>query len=222
MNIFPIFQTILYTISTALLYPVIILLICLSIWMIIYAGGFFTEFVKRKKNKSFPFLIDSLEYIRQNKTIPKNIKKMLPLHIAGYSEDLGNIILNKSPLIDERVEELNQRTETSLFSEVDKIQLIVKIGPALGLMGTLIPMGTGLAGLSAGNMAQLSSSLILAFTSTVVGIALGTCAHFFAVIKERWFTEDMRIINLLTDVMVKDREDKPGFVVEKIKLPATG
>jgi biopolymer transport protein ExbB/TolQ len=90
--------------------------------------------------------------------------------------------------------------------EVDKIRLIVRIGPSLGLMGTLIPMGTGLAGLTKGNMAQLSSSLILAFTTTVVGLALGIAAHFFSVVKERWVTEDMRQINLITEAMVKEAE----------------
>ena len=40
MNIFPAFQTILYTVSTAMLYPVVILLIFLCLWIILYAGAF--------------------------------------------------------------------------------------------------------------------------------------------------------------------------------------
>jgi biopolymer transport protein ExbB/TolQ len=70
-------------------------------------------------------------------------------------------------------------------------------------MGTLIPMGTGLAGLTQGNMSQLSSSLILAFTTTVVGIFLGISAHFFTVIKEQWMLEDLRRIHLITEAMVQ-------------------
>ena len=102
-----------------------------------------------------------------------------------------------------KVEDLNQRKEHALAREVDKIRLIVRIGPSLGLMGTLIPMGTGLAGLTQGDMAQLSSSLILAFTTTVVGLALGITAHFFSVVKERWVTEDMRHVNLITEAMTQ-------------------
>ena len=102
------------------------------------------------------------------------------------------------------MEDLNQRKEYSLVREADKVRLIVRIGPSLGLMGTLIPMGTGLAGLSQGNMAQLSSSLILAFTTTVVGLALGVTAHFYSVVKERWVIEDMRHVNLITEAMTQD------------------
>jgi len=203
VNIFPVFQTILYTISTALLYPVVILLIFLSLWLVIYTGGFLAEWIKRKRFRSNGLLADFLEKIQKEKNIPPETGKNLPLHITEYAKELKAIIQENSPVMEERVEDLNQRKEYSLVREVDKIRLIVRIGPSLGLIGTLIPMGTGLAGLTQGNMAQLSSSLILAFTTTVVGLGLGITAHFFSVTKERWVIEDMRHINLITEAMTK-------------------
>ena len=203
MNIFPVFQTILYTISTALLYPVVILLIFLSLWLVIYTGGFLAEWIKRKRFRSNGLLADFLEKIQKEKNIPPETGKNLPLHITEYAKELKAIIQENSLFMEERVEDLNQRKEYSLVREVDKIRLIVRIGPSLGLIGTLIPMGTGLAGLTQGNMAQLSSSLILAFTTTVVGLGLGITAHFFSVTKERWVIEDMRHINLITEAMTK-------------------
>jgi len=203
VNIFPVFQTILYTISTALLYPVVILLIFLSLWLVIYTGGFLAEWIKRKRFRSNGLLADFLEKIQKEKNIPPETGKNLPLHITEYAKELKAIIQENSPFMEERVEDLNQRKEYSLVREVDKIRLIVRIGPSLGLIGTLIPMGTGLAGLTQGNMAQLSSSLILAFTTTVVGLGLGITAHFFSVTKERWVIEDMRHINLITEAMTK-------------------
>ena len=203
MNIFPVFQTILYTISTALLYPVVILLIFLSLWLVIYTGGFLAEWIKRKRFRSNGLLADFLEKIQKEKDVPPETKKNLPLHITEYAKELKAIVQENSLFMEERVEDLNQRKEYSLVREVDKIRLIVRIGPSLGLMGTLIPMGTGLAGLTQGNMAQLSSSLILAFTTTVVGLGLGITAHFFSVAKERWVIEDMRRINLITEAMTR-------------------
>ncbi|HBN26369.1 MAG TPA: hypothetical protein DD405_02745 [Desulfobacteraceae bacterium] len=203
MNIFPALQTVLYTISTALLYPVVILLIFLSLWLVIYTGGFLSEWIKRRKFRSSELLANFLEEIQKKKDIPDKIQKNLPLHIVNYAKELKSIVQKKSRFMEERVEDLNQRKEYSLIKDVDKIRLIVRIGPSLGLIGTLIPMGTGLAGLTQGNMAQLSSSLILAFTTTVVGLALGITAHFFSVVKERWLMEDMRHINLVTEAMIK-------------------
>lgn len=201
MNIFPAFQTILYTVSTALLYPVVLLLIIISLWLVVYTGGFLAEWIKRRQSRSNGLLADSLEIIKKNENLPSEIGENLPLHITNYAKELEDIIHGDSLFMEERVEDLNQRKEYSLLKEVDKIRLIVRIGPSLGLMGTLIPMGTGLAGLTQGNMAQLSSNLILAFTTTVVGLALGVTAHFFSVVKERWVIEDMRHVNLITEAM---------------------
>jgi len=203
VNIFPAFQTILYTISTALLYPVVILLIFLCLWLMVYAGGFMAELVKRRRFRTNSHLADFLEDIKKAEQLPPELAENLPFNVTTYANELSDIVHGGILFRDEKVEDLNQRKEHSLAREVDKIRLIVRIGPSLGLMGTLIPMGTGLAGLTQGNMAQLSSSLILAFTTTVVGLALGITAHFFSVVKERWVTEDMRHINLITEAMTE-------------------
>ena len=204
MNIFPAFQTILYTISTALLYPVVITLILLSLWLTIYTGGFLAEWVRRRQFRSNGLLADSLEIIQKERGLPPEIGNNLPFHITSYAKELEDIVHGEGPFMEEKVEDIIQRKEHSLVKGVDKIRLVVRIGPSVGLMGTLIPMGTGLAGLTQGNMAQLSSSLILAFTTTVVGLALGITAYFFSVIKERWVTEDMRHINLITEAMTQN------------------
>jgi biopolymer transport protein ExbB/TolQ len=206
VNIFPALQAVLYAISTALLYPVVLLLILLSLWMLIYAGGFLAEWIKRRQYRANGHLSDSLEIIQQEHGLPVEIGKNLPAHISQYAEDLADIIQNQSDFQAERVEDLNQRKEYSLVREVDKIRLIIRIGPSLGLMGTLIPMSTGLAGLNQGNMVQLSASLILAFATTVVGLALGIAALLFSVAKQRWVTEDLRLIGLITEAMTRKME----------------
>ena len=201
MNIFSFFQTILYTISTALLVPVVVLLIILCLWLFVYTGGFLGEWIKRRQKRSNSPLAEFLDEISQAGTLPEPVRGMLPNHIVVYAGALERILKQPGILKAEKVEDLNQKKQNALLKGVDRIRLVVRIGPSLGLMGTLIPMGTGLAGLTQGNMAQLSSSLILAFTTTVVGIALGISAYFFTVVKEQWLLEDMRRINLITEAM---------------------
>nr|WP_320194242.1 MotA/TolQ/ExbB proton channel family protein [uncultured Desulfobacter sp.] len=201
MNLFAVFQTILYTISTALLVPVAALLIILCLWLFIYTGGFFGEWIKRRQKRSKKPLSAFLEEISRAGTLPKEVQSMLPAHITAYVRDLESIVKQPGILKAEKIEDLNQKKQHALLKNVDKIRVVVRIGPSLGLMGTLIPMGTGLSGLTQGDMAQLSSSLILAFTTTVVGIALGLSSYFFTVVKELWMLEDMRRINLITEAM---------------------
>jgi len=204
VNIFPAFQTILYTISTALLYPVIILLIYLSVWIVSYSGGFLAELAKRRQYRSTGKLAASLSKIQLNRRLPDELKDKLPEHINSYAKELEDIINCNDLFMQERIEDLLQRKEHALEKDLNKVLLIVRIAPGAGLMGTLIPMGTGLAGLTQGNIAQLSSNLILAFTTTVVGIALGISAYFFSVVKQRWLNEDKRRLALITEGMTKN------------------
>ena len=56
---------------------------------------------------------------------------------------------------------------------LERTRLLVRAGPALGLMGTLIPLSPALAGLAEGDVAELSSNLRLAFSITVLGLLVG-------------------------------------------------
>lgn len=53
---------------------------------------------------------------------------------------------------------------------LERTRLLVRAGPALGLMGTLIPLSPALAGLAAGDVQELSENLRVAFSVTVIGL----------------------------------------------------
>ena len=78
----------------------------------------------------------------------------------------------------------------------------MRTGPSLGLLGTLIPMGTGLASLGQGDLTKLSSDLVIAFTTTVVGMAVGTLAFCFYTIRRRWLEEDIKNMEMATELLL--------------------
>ena len=197
-------QAIIYAISSSLLYPVMVLLIVLVVWMVVFAGGFFAEWIGRKRLKKNVDITQYLNQIQREKELPESVKMHLPRRVRIYAEKLIFLLQNKDDFFQEKVETLIQVKEMKLTKEVDRTRLIVRIGPSLGLMGTLIPMGTGLAALSQGDMAQMTSSLIIAFTTTVLGLALGILAYFFTTIKSRWVQEDIRDIELITEAMTRE------------------
>ncbi len=205
-NPLALFQAIIYAISSSLLYPVMALLIVLVVWMVVFAGGFFAEWIARLRLKRNVDITQYLSQIQREKELPENVKIHLPLRVRIYVEKLISLLQNKDDFFHEKVEVLIQEKEMKLTKEVDRTRLIVRIGPSLGLMGTLIPMGTGLAALGQGDMALMTSSLIIAFTTTVVGLALGILAYFFTTIKGRWAQEDIRNIELITEVMTRGAE----------------
>jgi biopolymer transport protein ExbB/TolQ len=90
------------------------------------------------------------------------------------------------------VERLLQAEELELSRRLDRIRFVIKVGPALGLMGTLIPMGISLAALAEGNIPKMAGSMVTAFTATVAGLGSGVLAYLIALARERWVRADVR------------------------------
>ena len=83
------------------------------------------------------------------------------------------------------------RYELNVQRRLDRTRLLVRAGPAIGLMGTLIPLAPGLAALSAGDVATLAENLRDAFGATVVGLLVGTVAFALTLARTRMYTEDL-------------------------------
>lgn len=74
---------------------------------------------------------------------------------------------------------------------LERPRLLVRIGPALGLMGTLIPLSPALSGLARGDIQRLSDDLRTAFAVTVIGLLTGAIAYAVALIRDRLAAQDL-------------------------------
>ena len=74
---------------------------------------------------------------------------------------------------------------------LERTRALVRLGPALGLMGTLIPLSPALAGLADGDVAQLSSNLRVAFSVTVLGLLIGAVAFVISLVRDRLYGQDL-------------------------------
>jgi biopolymer transport protein ExbB/TolQ len=81
--------------------------------------------------------------------------------------------------------------ELSVQRRLDRTRILVRAGPAIGLMGTLIPLAPGLEALGAGDVALLADELRDAFAATVVGLLVGTVAFALTLSRTRMYTEDL-------------------------------
>ena len=195
-------KTFIYLISSSLLYPVLFLLSMLIIWLILYAGAFFAEWLERVRMKKVP-----------SEQLPDRIQRepdgtFLSHRVRNYISRLQQAGLKTSGR-EEAVENLLQETTLRIRKSLDRLRILVRVAPGLGLIGTLIPMGTGLAALGQGDMSKLTSDLVIAFTTTVVGIAIGLAAFFFLTVKSRWAEEDIKNIELATEVLAQAHPSSP-------------
>lgn len=81
--------------------------------------------------------------------------------------------------------------ELAVQRRLDRTRIIVRAGPAIGLMGTLIPLAPGLAALGRGDLPQLASDLRTAFAATVIGLLAGTVAFALTLTRTRIYSEDL-------------------------------
>lgn len=81
--------------------------------------------------------------------------------------------------------------ELAVQRRLDRTRMLVRAGPALGLMGTLIPLAPGLAALGDGDFQTLAGDLKVAFAATVIGILVGTSAFALTLFRTRVYTEDL-------------------------------
>lgn len=86
---------------------------------------------------------------------------------------------------------LHDRTEAALKKRIDRVRNWIKLGPALGLAGTLIPLGSALKAVGVNNMKLLSDELTVAFGATVLGLTAGVIAMIVVANYERWYGLDL-------------------------------
>jgi biopolymer transport protein ExbB/TolQ len=158
-------ENLLYSVSTILYLPVLLGIALLAVYMLACLGVFLGEWRERSSGR---------------RTLVEGARTALR----------GALRQTEGPL-DARLERIVQQAEGTGLKRLDAVRFVVRVGPALGLMGTLIPMGIALAGLAVGNLPKMAESMTTAFTATVVGLACSVLAYLLALVREHWLRADM-------------------------------
>ena len=181
-------------ISQSLQIPVIIFLVIFAIFAVLAIGGLISEYTSRKKVT--PELIEGLIYSISNAASLDEIKNIIKNANIYESQKVVLIKILRS-------NELTIEFEENKFAKtIEKTDVVTRIGPTLGLMGTLIPMGPGLAALGAGDVNTLANAIIVAFDTTVVGIGAGAVAYFVSKVRRRWYEEFLSNLDALADALL--------------------
>jgi len=80
---------------------------------------------------------------------------------------------------------------------LERTRMLVRAGPALGLMGTLIPLSPALSGLANGNIGQLTDNLRVAFSVTVLGLLVGVVAFGISLVRDRIYARDVSDVEFI-------------------------
>lgn len=215
LNIEPLSETFMHSISQVLLTPVIILLIIFFIYSILSVGILIAEYYKRRKmgigsqdNKVLILEIKKTFINSTSDNILKNIRHVLinSKIISSSKKALISIYENNNLDFETQksiAKEIVEDEEFKLFKKLEKTDIISKIAPALGLMGTLIPLGPGLLALGSGDTQTLADSLIIAFDTTVLGMAVASLTYVISKIRRKWYLKDIDTLDNLAEYILE-------------------
>jgi biopolymer transport protein ExbB/TolQ len=196
----------LHLISQALLIPVIIGLLIFFAYALVSLGTLFYEYYHRIRIniRQMESMIISVGNTENPQKIVETIKNA---HI--YQNQKNALIqLAESFRISPKSREafarkLLESEELKAAKKLEKTDIVTRLGPTLGLMGTLIPMGPGLAALGGGDIQGLSQAIIVAFDTTVVGLAAGGLAYVISKIRRRWYQEDISNLEVMAESVLE-------------------
>lgn len=200
---------ILHTIAQALMIPCLIILIILMAGAVWQIGDIVVEYIaERRKHKcNVPQLLrdvhaagaDGLAELIENSGLLRRQKKAL-LELAesrGLPKDTLTALAERLLATEEA---RNART-TSITD------MIAKLGPMFGLLGTLIPLGPGVVALGQGDTVTLSQSMSIAFDTTIAGIITAAVCALISTARKRWYASDVADLEAVMEGCLQEMKE---------------
>lgn len=194
---------ILYFLSTGLLLPVLIVLVASMAIELMTLGGLIREAIDRRRaSKSWQ------DFLAQLRDDSGQAGEFYQLNLTGYAacfqRETRSIRQNRLA-----VKKCLEDIEIVVGKRLARLSVQTRVGPMLGLVGTLLPLGPALTGLASGNIQALAGNLIIAFTTTVFGILVGAFAYAVSLIRRGWYEQDLSDLDFVAESLLSvDQESE--------------
>lgn len=190
MNVLAALENGLFALGQVLRFPVMALLWVCVLWAIFLAGSCVIEWVARARERRG---FEIVTWLKAGRVLDNaGVRRaQLPVPLRRLVEDVEHG-RTEGTLASGGLEHLVLAREEQTRRQLNAPRILVKVGPSLGLLGTLIPMGTSLASLATGNLEAMAGQMVVAFTTTIIGLATGTAAYIVAAVRQGWVSEAVR------------------------------
>jgi biopolymer transport protein ExbB/TolQ len=209
MNLLGLLENGLFALGQVLRFPVMALLWVCVVAALFAVGRVLVDFVSRRRERH-GFDIDSWLASGHALGLENERRARLPLELREMLERIERAATAGRGLQGGALEHLVLEAEERGRAALTMPRLLVKVGPSLGLLGTLIPMGTALAALSTGNLEAMAGQMVVAFTTTIIGLACGTVGFIALAVRQHWVTQTVREQRYLADqvLLARDRTEE--------------
>lgn len=194
-----------HDISSSLLAPTIIILLLFVAFVVFETGSLLVEFLteRRKVKVNVPVLLEKFQGKNAGEIMEEvNMSQLFRRQKVALSE-----LIKHSDLPDVSHQALARKLlaheELYYIKVTNRTDLVARLGPMLGLMATLIPLGPGLIALGQGDTKTLADSLLTAFDATVTGLASAGVAYAISRLRKRWYEEYLSSLEALMDGLLE-------------------
>ncbi|WP_353234000.1 MotA/TolQ/ExbB proton channel family protein [Diaphorobacter ruginosibacter] len=84
--------------------------------------------------------------------------------------------------------------ETLAVKRLEVARIATRVAPMLGLVATMIPMGPALKALADGQLADVSRSLMVAFSAVILALLAAAISFTVVNVRKRWYASDLAAI----------------------------
>ena len=194
--------------------PVIVLLLLFALGVVLVIGTLIGEAISEHSHFKV-FLPKLVEDLKAAKTSEDAEEVVRDSGLLMRQKQILVEILSHPDLTPEMRESMAVTLEFEEQEKYDKrvkvTDLMARIAPMLGLLGTLIPLGPGILALGTGDVESLSSAIITAFDTTSLGLIIAAFALIVSSIRKRWYKKYMVTFDSVIEIILeaeKHREAK--------------
>ncbi len=198
-------EDVLFDIADALRVPVLILALIALALVLFELGGLVAELIRRRGRgvEKLNLAIITAQSALQS---GDSGRAYLELGKVAASKSMRAVIASivehrLSPSGSDRVAKDLAEFDYASIRRLERTRILVRVGPALGLMGTLIPLSPALAGLAEGDIQTLSDNLRVAFSVTVLGLLIGGVAFAISLVRDRLYGQDFSDLEYVAAAM---------------------
>lgn len=209
MNLYESVVQLFYQLANAFFWPVAIALLLLFAYALLDLGRLIYATVKRHRTPcmDLPALAQTLARRLERNTAPRNLLEGVALSPAlerfwQRVEERLQAVASTADL-DLWLDETLRREELERTTELDRSRAFVRIGPMLGLAGTIIPLGPALQSLLGGDMAGMVNHLVVGFGAVVCGLVLSGVAYYITLVRERWARVELKEMEDLCELLMR-------------------
>ena len=186
---------ILFLVSDSLLIPDIIVLLVLFVRALFLVGSFYNQYITKYKNeRQLRPILNQLTPERMEELQSALPEKDNSLYIKYLRAILAR------PADDTYADYMITNFENDAEKDVVTSKLLAKVGPVLGLIGTLIAMSPALTGLSQGDISKMASNMQVVFATTVVGLVVSLVGLVTLQFKQRWYAKEVNQLDYITRI----------------------